>query len=43
MPTPRHGLAAVAVGDRIYVISGGPRPGGSFSNANEVFLPDEGR
>lgn len=43
MPTPRHGLAAVTVGDRIYVTSGGPRPGGSFSNANEAFIPEEGR
>ncbi len=40
MPTPRHGLAAVAVGVRIYVISGGPRPGGSYSNVNEVFIPE---
>ena len=43
MPTPRHGITAVTVGDRIHVISGGPRPGGAFSNANEVFVPDEGR
>jgi hypothetical protein len=43
MLTPRHGLAAVAVRDRIYVISGGPRPGGSFSSANEVYIPDEPR
>jgi hypothetical protein len=39
MPTPRHGLAAVAEGGRVYVISGGPRPGGSFSSVNEVFTP----
>jgi hypothetical protein len=43
MPTPRHGLAAVTIGDRIHVISGGPRPGGTFSSANEVFVPEEGR
>ncbi len=40
IPTPRHGLAAVAVGDRIYVISGGPRPGGTYSRANEVYFPE---
>jgi hypothetical protein len=27
MPTARHGLAAVAINDKIYVISGGPIPG----------------
>ena len=35
----RHGLAAVPHGARIYVLSGGPRPGGSYSTANEVFSP----
>jgi hypothetical protein len=40
MPTPRHGLTAVTVDDRIYVVSGGPRPGGAFSNTNEVYIPD---
>ncbi|MBI2973452.1 MAG: galactose oxidase, partial [Armatimonadetes bacterium] len=40
LPTARHGLAAVTAGDRIYVISGGPRPGGSFSNVNEVYFPE---
>jgi hypothetical protein len=39
MPTARHGLGAAAVGDRIFVISGGPRPGGSYSPTNEVFRP----
>jgi N-acetylneuraminic acid mutarotase len=37
MPTPRHGLGAAARGNQIYAISGGPKPGGSFSSANEVF------
>jgi N-acetylneuraminic acid mutarotase len=27
MPTARHGLAAVAIDDKIYVIGGGPEPG----------------
>jgi hypothetical protein len=31
--------AAAVVGERIFVISGGPRPGGSYSRANEVFTP----
>jgi hypothetical protein len=37
MPTARHGAAAV--GSRIFVISGGPRPGGTSSAANEIFVP----
>jgi N-acetylneuraminic acid mutarotase len=38
MPTARHGLGAAVVGERVYVIAGGPRPGGSFSDANERFV-----
>ena len=38
MPTARHGLAAVYTeDDKIYVIGGGPQPGLSVSNANEIF------
>jgi hypothetical protein len=37
MPTARHGLAAVAIDNMIYVIGGGPEPGGSGSNLNEIF------
>jgi len=36
MPTGRHGLGAAAAGGRIYVLSGGPTPGFSFSDLNEV-------
>jgi Kelch motif/Galactose oxidase, central domain len=36
MRTPRHGVAVVAVGDRIHFVAGGPEPGGSFSDAHEV-------
>jgi hypothetical protein len=43
MPTARHGLGAIAVDGRIYVIAGGPTPGGSTSSsallANEIFIP----
>jgi hypothetical protein len=39
MPTPRHGLGAAVHAGRMYVISGGPTPGGSYSAANEVFTP----
>jgi Kelch motif protein/galactose oxidase-like protein len=39
MPTPRHGLGAAVVGDKIYVIGGGPEPGLSVSGANEVYTP----
>ena len=37
MPTARHGLGAAVVGDRVHVIAGGPRPGGSYSDLNEIF------
>jgi hypothetical protein len=39
MPTPRHGLGAAAVAGRLYVLSGGPFPGASYSAANEFFTP----
>jgi N-acetylneuraminic acid mutarotase len=35
LPTPRHGLAVVGLGSRIYVMGGGPRPGLFVSAANE--------
>ena len=34
MPTARHGLATVAIGKMIYVIGGGPQPGGSSTRLN---------
>ncbi len=37
MPTARHGLGVASVDNRIYVLGGGPRPGLSVSNANEIF------
>jgi hypothetical protein len=37
LPTPRHGLGVVMLGDTIYVASGGPQPGATFSNALELF------
>jgi N-acetylneuraminic acid mutarotase len=39
MPTARHGLGSAVVNGRIHVLSGGPTPGGSFSDLNEVFTP----
>jgi hypothetical protein len=39
MPTARHGLGSAVIDGRIHVISGGPTPGGSFSNLNEVYSP----
>jgi N-acetylneuraminic acid mutarotase len=42
MPTGRHGLGSAAVQGHIHVISGGPTPGGSFSNVHEVFTPPAG-
>ena len=41
MRTGRHGLGLAVVHGRIHVISGGPTPGASFSNLNEVFTPPE--
>ena len=38
MPTARHGLGAAAVGDAIYVLSGGPKAGMSFGTANERLI-----
>jgi len=29
LPTPRHGIGVAAVGSTVYVLSGGPTPGGS--------------
>ena len=39
MPTPRHGLTAIAFEGRIHVLSGGPQPGGSYSAAHEILSP----
>jgi hypothetical protein len=36
MAVPRHGLAVVAVGDELHLISGGPEPGLAFSTVHEV-------
>jgi non-specific serine/threonine protein kinase len=40
LPTPRHGLAVVAVGRRVFVIGGGPQPGLFVSGANESLNVD---
>lgn len=42
LPTARHGLGSAVVRGRIYAISGGPTPGGSFSDLNDVFTPPVG-
>lgn len=39
MPTARHGLGAAVIDGEIYVISGGPSPGYSFSGVNERYSP----
>jgi hypothetical protein len=36
MAVPRHGLAVVAVGDELHIVSGGPEPGFAFSTDHEV-------
>lgn len=35
LPTPRHGLGAVARNGHVYAIEGGDRPGFAFTNALE--------
>jgi N-acetylneuraminic acid mutarotase len=40
MPTPRHGLGAVTLGEAIHVAGGGPVVGGGIqSSTHEAFLP----
>jgi Kelch motif protein len=35
MRTPRHGLGGAALGNRVFALEGGPRPGFHFSSALE--------
>jgi N-acetylneuraminic acid mutarotase len=37
MSTPRHGLSAVAIDNKIYVIGGGKRSGSTTGDLNEIF------
>lgn len=37
MPTKRLETSAVTLDDKIYVIAGGPEPGGAGSDVNEIF------
>ena len=39
MPTARHGFGVAISGQEIYVISGGPKAGATYSSVNEVFTP----
>ena len=39
MPTPRHGIGAVALGGRVYVPGGGIRPGAGRTDVLEAFEP----
>lgn len=42
LPTPRHGVGVVAVGRTVYVMTGGPTPGGSQTPISEALdLPAE--
>ena len=36
LPTPRHGIGVVAVGRTVYVMTGGPTPGGSQTPVSEA-------
>src|SRR5437773_7189096 len=36
LPTPPHGIGVVAVGGTVYVMSGGPTPGGSQTPVSEA-------
>jgi hypothetical protein len=42
LPTPRHGLCAVATAHGLHVIAGGPQPGFSASTAHELLAPEDG-
>ena len=37
MPTPRHGIGAASLADRIHVPGGGPQEGFSLSAVHEVY------
>jgi len=39
MPTPRHGMGAAVLGDRVHVIAGGTRPGFAATPAHEAYVP----
>jgi hypothetical protein len=39
LPIGRHGLAAAALGGKLYVIGGGPRAGFAQTDAVDVFAP----
>jgi len=41
MPTARHGLGAASIGRDIHVIAGGRTPGGSYSNLQEIYIPEQ--
>ena len=43
MPTPRHGIGAAVVGDRIYIPGGGAVQGFGATPVHEVFTPPAGR
>jgi Ca2+-binding RTX toxin-like protein len=36
MPSPRHGLGVVAIGETLYTLAGGPQPGLAFSGTVEA-------
>jgi N-acetylneuraminic acid mutarotase len=39
MPTPRHGIGAVAIGERVFVPAGGREPGFAATGVNEAYTP----
>jgi len=39
LPEARHGLAAAALGGKLYVIGGGPKAGFAQTSAVDVFTP----
>jgi len=41
IPTARHGLGAASIGRDIHVIAGGRTPGGSYSNLQEIYIPEQ--
>lgn len=39
LPTPRHGLQGATIDGRVFLASGGPREGATYSNVHEVYIP----
>ena len=41
IPTARHSFGVAILGGEIYIVSGGPKAGATYSSVNEVYTPQE--